>query len=161
MSVEYIGIDPGLDGAVGKIRLDGTVRVHGTPTLVISGKTGDRRAYDLPGMRALLGLCLGAHVALERVHAMPKQGTRSTFTFGYGLGLWEGLLVGLGLSYEYVTPQRWQKVLLDGQGKGKDAARVVAMRLFPQVAVQLKRKKDHGRADALLIAEWLRRTRAG
>lgn len=47
--------------------------------------------------------------------------------------------------------------MLRDAGKEKDAARVKAMQLFPQVADQLSRKKDHGRADALLICAWAQR----
>jgi crossover junction endodeoxyribonuclease RuvC len=57
-----------------------------------------------------------------------------------------------------VTPQRWKKTMLDGQGKDKDAARFKAQALFPQIELHLK--KHDGRADALLIAEFARRTRA-
>jgi hypothetical protein len=48
--------------------------------------------------------------------------------------------------------------MLDGQGKDKDAARFKAQALFPQIELHLK--KHDGRADALLIAEFARRTRA-
>jgi crossover junction endodeoxyribonuclease RuvC len=81
------------------------------------------------------------------------------FTMGRGLGTWEGVLAGLGIPYELVTPQRWKKALMDGMGKDKDASRLQAIRLFPAIAGQLARKKDDGRADALLIAEYGRRTR--
>jgi len=37
-------------------------------------------------------------------------------------------------------------------GKEKDASRVKAMQLYPQTAKDLTRKRDHGRADALLLA---------
>ena len=47
-------------------------------------------------------------------------------------------------------------MLADG-GKEKDASRVKAMQLYPQIADQLSRKKDHGRADALLMAAWAQR----
>lgn len=35
---------------------------------------------------------------------------------------------------------------------------LIAKQLFPQAADGLTRKKDHGRADALLMAAWARRT---
>jgi crossover junction endodeoxyribonuclease RuvC len=40
----------------------------------------------------------------------------------------------------------------------KDAARMRACQLFPSAANMLERKKDDGRAEALLIAEYGRRT---
>jgi len=42
-------------------------------------------------------------------------------------------------------------------GKEKDASRLKAIQLFPLSASNLSRKKDHGRADALLIAAYYRR----
>jgi crossover junction endodeoxyribonuclease RuvC len=46
-------------------------------------------------------------------------------------------------------------------GADKDASRLMAQQLFPTLVSELKRKKDHGRADAVLLAEWLRRQREG
>ena len=70
-------------------------------------------------------------------------------------------LVCLTIPYTLVTPQRWKKELMDGMPKDKDSSRVVAIRLFPTFATELKLKKHHGRADALLIAEYLRRKEQG
>jgi hypothetical protein len=39
----------------------------------------------------------------------------------------------------------------------KDESRLKALQLFPQCADNLKLKKHHGRAEALLMAEYLRR----
>jgi len=80
------------------------------------------------------------------------------FSMGHGLGLWEGIISALGLPYELVTPQKWKKAILIGVGDGKGASIVRALQLFPQVAEELHRKKDHGRAEALLLAAYLRET---
>jgi len=165
----YIGIDPGLDGAAVSIASDDSpsgrrcFRILDTPTLTVEGASGNRREYDLNAMAEWLEeiakMEANRFALVERVHAMPAQGVRSMFSMGYGVGVWEGLLVGCGIPFERVTPQRWQRAMMDGQGKGKDAARFKAMGLFPEIADMLKRKRDDGRADALLIAEHARRTR--
>jgi hypothetical protein len=167
----FLGVDPGLDGALAVLGEDGSCAVYDTPTLLIGGGKGHRRAYAVSQLRALFeGIVLRddrehrvntvrLQAAVELVHAMPGQGVRSMFSMGYGVGLWEGLLAGLGISYERVTPQRWKRAMLDGMGKEKDASRLRAMQLFPGASLHLK--KHHGRADALLIAEWLRRTTGG
>jgi len=161
----YLGIDPGLDGAVAAISgnpgdLPPWVVALDTPT----AKDGTKRRYLVADMRQMvIKLCFGAggmtkdHVvaAIERVHSMPSQGVASSFTFGEGFGLWQGVLAGLGIPFDLVTPQRWKKTLLDGASKEKDASRIRAQQIFP--SVDLKLKKHHGRADALLIAEWRRR----
>ncbi len=154
----FIGIDPGFDGAVAVLDDDGpVVAVCDTPTLVVTG-AGDKskRVYNVSAMLDILAPYAGipARVMLEQVHAMPGQGVRSMFVFGEGLGLWQGILAALQIPYEMVPPRRWQSILLHGMGKGKDAARVKAMRLFPTVDLSLK--KHAGRADAILLAEYSR-----
>jgi hypothetical protein len=52
-----------------------------------------------------------------------------------------------------VTPQKWKKDLKLDSDKNKSLA--LARELWP--LAPLERKKDNGRAEALLMAEWLRR----
>lgn len=165
--MKFIGIDSGLDGAVA-ILPDGIL--IDTPTLTVQGKAkSKKRLLAVGSMAAVLRPYGGVYdedlgggvrgwCALEKVHAMPGQGVRSMFTMGVGFGVWRGILGTLAIPVEEVTPQRWQKMMLDGMGKGKDASRLRATQLFPHLADQLSRKKDHGRADALLLAEYARRT---
>ena len=163
----YIGIDPGLDGAVAAIDgCDGTVQFFDTPTLEVTGGKKTRRVYDVGAMAGCLRKFgdedfVHRHCvcAVESVHSMPDQGTASSFTFGMGFGMWQGILSALKMPYTLVPPQRWKKAMMDGMGKEKDASRVVAMRLFPNADLHLK--KHHGRADALLLAEYIRRNEEG
>lgn len=155
-----LGIDPGLDGAVAVINhgypLMTATQVLDTPT----AKDGKHRVYLPTEMKAILVNVVGGKtccVFIERVHAMPKQGVSSSFNFGVGYGLWQGLVAGLGLPVEFVTPQAWQKEMLAGMQGGKDASRIRAQQLFPEIHEQFSRKKDDGRADAILIAEFGRR----
>jgi len=105
-----------------------------------------------PGLVALLAPYAGtqAHVTLEEAQAMPGQGVRSMFTCGVGFGVWLALLAALALPHTRVRPAIWKKAL--GLGKDKEAARLRAMQLFP--TADLRRKRDHGRAEALLLAYW-------
>lgn len=155
----YIGIDPGLDGAVAHIDSEGNASVFDTPTFNVEGK----RKYNAIGMAALL-VQTHAHpsivlVVLESVHSMPKQGVASSFCFGEGLGIWKGIIAANGMSLELPSPQRWKKTILADQGKDKDASRYKAIQIFPALAEQLKLKKHDGRAEALLLAEYGRRLR--
>ena len=88
---------------------------------------------------------------------MPKQGVSSTFTFGQNFGQWEGIIAAMSLPCLQPTPQDWQKGLVRKSDSEDPKARalIAARRLFPDV--DLSRKKDHGRADALLLAWWARR----
>lgn len=152
-----IGIDPGLDGAVA-VLTGADLVLFDTPTLNVKGASGNRREYHLNAMAGFLRMYAARATAyIENVHAMPGQGVRSMFTMGLGLGAWMGILAGLEIPVTRVTPQRWKGVMLDGMGKDKDAGRLRAMQLRPNDASRFERKKDDGRADAYLIAEYGRR----
>jgi hypothetical protein len=156
-----IGIDPGLSGAIAAIKPSGSIELHDCPVL----KVGKKNTYNPAGMAMLLRQYQESYplllVGLEKVHSMPGQGVSSTFCFGEGFGVWLGILAALNLPHELITPQAWKKSMMNGQVKDKDASRLVAMRLFPEVGNRLELKKHHGRADALLIAEVLRRKTCG
>jgi crossover junction endodeoxyribonuclease RuvC len=134
----------------------GQAMVFSTETLQVGSGRKARREYNLPAMVQ----CLTANqeattmVFLESVHAMPGQGVRSMFSMGKGFGIWLGILAALGLRYELVTPQAWKREMMAGMGREKDASRLRALQLFPQLGPELARTRDHGRADALLIAEY-------
>lgn len=162
----YIGVDPGLNGAVGvlsEISPYWRTEVYDTPTMVVSG-VKDKRVYNTAAMAALLRPFAeqvgdDVLVVLESVHSMPKQGVASSFSFGQGLGMWQGIIAALELPLEMPSPQRWKKEIMADQGKDKDASRFKAIALFPSLAGQLARVKDDGRAEAILMAEYGRRLR--
>ena len=156
--MNYLGIDPGLSGAVALIHEDGSAAVMDAPTIWVTKGKGRRRQYILQELFRLLGIFAegGAVAALEEGIAMPRQSSTSTFSTGYGQGIYEMALVALRIPYERVRPQAWKKVMIAGAGvKDKKAAYLQAQRLFPDI--ELGSRSDHGRAEALLIAEFRRR----
>ena len=169
----YIGIDPGLTGAVALIRKNGEVAVWDTPTTIIKkGKTTktDYLPYEMARMINDI-LDEDVHVIIEKVHAMPafgkdkngndkRQGITSMFRFGEGFGLWLGIIAAFELPMTQVAPQTWKKALMKDM-PDKDAARQRAQELFPMAVKELSRKKDCGRADAILLAEFGRRMDKG
>ncbi len=160
----FIGIDPGLDGAL--VAIDGcglVVCIKDTPTVSVKKGKGQKRVYVDGDMVGVLEV-LNSHnhvvmVGIENVHAMPKQGVTSMFSMGYGFGLWSGILSALKLPYERIEPVVWKKTIGGLVGEDKGQSIIIARRLFP--GASLDRKKDHGRADALLIAECMRRKHSG
>ena len=93
--------------------------------------------------------CLKPDVAIvEQVGSMPGQGVSSTFKFGMGCGLIRGVLAGAGVPIISVTPAKWKKHF--SLNSDAEKSRALAIRRFPTAS--LARKKDHGRAEALLIA---------
>lgn len=155
----FIGIDPGLTGALAAVDSDGeVVGVLDTPSVWATTGKKRRRQYDTPEMVRAIARLKGTNaalVAVEHVGPMPKQGVTSTFSFGYGYGLWIGIATTFNLPLERPTPQRWMREMLHGMPRGKQASVLKADALFPEVDLP---KSKHGRADALLIAEWARRT---
>lgn len=141
-----LGVDPGASGAVAAIEKSGPdywVRdLGGDPSLIANAF---REIFSVSGADRI--------AALEQVHAMPGQGVTSMFSFGASYGACRGILAYACVPYHLVTPSKWKKDL--GLGKDKDEALAMARRLFP--TAELSRKKDIGRAEALLIAEWARR----
>src|SRR2546426_2414166 len=146
-----LGVNPGLAGALAVLAPDGTLQaLYDVTTLTLSTSRETCQEYDVPGLVKLLAPYSGAqcHVIIEEAQAMPGQGTRSMFMVGVGMGVWLGILGSLGLAYTRIRPGVWKRSL--GLSGDKEQARLRAMQLFP--AADLRRKKDHGRAEALLLA---------
>lgn len=152
-----LGIDPGATGAAGLI---GTLSLlahkvedlDGDPAVVVE------RLDSLIASAPVLDRTRDFFAMVERAQAMPKQGLASTAKYMTGYGVILGYLHTRGIPYDTVRPGEWKKALGLKAGD-KDASLALARRLFPNM--ELGRKKDHGRAEALLIAEWARRARFG
>jgi hypothetical protein len=97
---------------------------------------------------------------LEKVASRPGQGVVSVFTFGYACGMIYGVACGAGVPVSFVTPSRW-KTHFRLTGKPKDAARELAIRLYPRSSSMLALKKHCGRADALLMGRFALDVEAG
>ena len=159
----FLGVDPGLTGCVCVLDPEtNEVQFHDAPTLQIKvGKTL-KNVLDANRMVQILKDASAGRqvmVTIEKVQAMPGGGERtmgatSAFNFGMGYGLWLGILAALELPFQTVHPATWKARVMGGYGKEKDASRMVAMQHYPRAAKDLARKKDHGRADSLMIARW-------
>jgi crossover junction endodeoxyribonuclease RuvC len=153
-----LGIDPGLSGALAIVH-DGGVTFEPMPT--IEGH------LDLAALKSWISFHSDSFdfAYLEQVHSMPKQGVASSFKFGRVYGAVEGMLAALGIPYELVTPQRWQKMIyagLEGKLEGKARSYMAASRLFPNVdfrATERSKKPHEGSVEASLIAYYGRRIR--
>jgi crossover junction endodeoxyribonuclease RuvC len=158
MSRLILGCDPGLDGGLAALNDDG-LELTVMPVVLV----GKKRQIDedlLVGWFRRQAM-RPVHVIIEAVHAMPGQGVVSMFSFGTSWGLVRGICAGLGLSYELVRPQEWQREMLCGRPKGSEY--LVASRLWPQAewrGSQWSRVPHSGLVDAALIAEYGRRRSA-
>ena len=156
MMAWFIGIDPGQTGGLALVNAKGRL-LKVAPMPAIAGEVVASGVADL-----LRTWTLGAEerqptVILEQVGSMPGQGVASTFKFGKSFGILIGVAQALDMPTERVRPQKWKKEF-ELIGKDKDASRHKATELWPSMADNWKLKKDNGKSDAALIAEWGRRT---
>lgn len=151
--MRIIGIDPGLAGALAVLP---DCLTFDTPVL-----GAGRTEYIPVAMAELLSRFQSGSMAIvETQQAYPKQGGVSNFRTGTGFGLWIGILATLGIPYDFVHPATWKRHF-SLWGKTKEDSRLLALQLFPQALPQLQRKKDEGRAESLLLAEYCRRKMNG
>lgn len=151
-----LGVDPGQTGAIALL-------ADGEPAGFIDMPTRERKAGGVMIDGAALAAALrgarmhhpGAYTfaVIEQVSAGPGQGVSAMFRFGQADGIARGVLEALGVPCIEVHPSTWKRYL-QLTGADKDAARLLALKRFPGLAATLARKKDVGRADALLIALW-------
>ena len=136
-----IGIDPGKAGAIAYLFENG------------------EDVVDMPANPHDLWELLNEHrgdyvpvvAYIEKAQSMPGQGVSSTFQTGYGYGQLIMALAALAIPYHEVSPSVWKKAM-GLTGTDKEAARALARSQWPTAS--LSRGKDHGRAEALLIARY-------
>ena len=63
-------------------------------------------------------------------------------------------LAACGIPFSIVTPQKWKTAGEIAAGSEKEGSRLRALQLFLGQAAHLTRKKDHARADAMLLAHF-------
>lgn len=146
----YIGIDPGLvSGAWGALDHEGSYAgcgdIQNDGTRVLPKKFKEDLLRFMDGRDCV--------IVSEDVFSMPGQGHASTYKFGRAVGVIEAVCQMLPATWFIVHPRTWKKDMqLDSD---KEACRQAAIRLFPQADLRLK--KHHNKAEALLLAEWMRR----
>lgn len=157
----FIGIDPGINGAVAFIG-------------------GDRpRVFDLPRHpfeHRLDGYALAAlmrqhapadedtKVYLEKVHAVANHsgggaGMQQMGSMMKSVGIIMGAIDCTRFPLSEIAPRGWKKFYSLDSDKAKSLA--LARRLYPELQDDLKRQKDDGRAEAVLIAHWGRAVTVG
>lgn len=151
-----LGIDPGMQGAL---------------ALYQPQSAQDAFTYDMPTNDKGVDPCslsvLVKHIkslaykhdlraVVENVNSRPRQA--GVFKFGVSVGVIHGVLAAHDIPFDLVTPVTWKGymgLLRQGdetQDQNKDRARALATQLFPDIKDHFKRKKDDGRAEALLLA---------
>lgn len=143
-----IGLDPGFSGAWG------VIDHHGKYVACGDMLHDERHIHASRTYREITDACGKEDriAVVEFVSSMPGQGVASVFKFGMAYGAAISICERLG-DWRTVPPRVWKKAL--GLSKDKVESLAMARQLWPEAP--LARVKDNGRAEALLIAEWLRR----
>ena len=147
----FVGIDPGNGGGIAVL----TDNMGSDTAEVITRKFPE----DIRDVGVFLKAATNNttyRVAIEKVHSMPKQGVKSTFTFGMNYGIWIGSLRTLDIDFIKVQAKQWQAHYeIPSNIKyydRKKELKKIAIELFPNQRVTMYT------ADALLIANYCRKT---
>lgn len=138
-----LGIDPGQSGGIA------IVDPTGMPWAVKMPET-ERDLWDMIREAKTWG-SFETHAVIELVHSSPQMGVKSAFTFGGNYKSLRMALIAADIPFREVRPQAWQKAMGCLTGGDKNITKAKAQQLFPGIKV------THALADALLLAEWLRR----
>ena len=141
-----MGIDPGVSGAISFYFPEHPHMVSAIDVPVVAGKIDSvSLAVRIAQMNPDLAI-------IECVGPMPKQGVSSTFNFGVSFGAVLGVVAAMKIPSRLVTPSKWKKHF--ALSADKEASRALALRLWPGRSELFARKKDHGRAEAALLARY-------
>ncbi|MCA0344135.1 MAG: hypothetical protein LCH99_31000 [Proteobacteria bacterium] len=140
-----LGIDPGASGALSFYFPSHPELISVEDVPLVAGE------IDAAQVARRIEQMAPTMAIIEQVGSMPKQGVSSTFKFGVAYGVVRGVVAAMGVPTHLVTPSVWKKHFrLDAD---KEKARALAIRYWP-TSQHFERKKDHGRAEAALIARF-------
>ncbi len=139
--------DPGLTGAVAFYFPSAPDRVAVFDMPVMDG------AANGAGIADYLRQFAPTDAVVESQGPRLHDGKRQAFRTGDTYGVIRGVVAAMRIPLVIATPQLWKKHfrLI---GKDKEASRALAISRFPACSEAFQRVKDHGRAEAALIALW-------
>ncbi len=154
--MNYLGIDPGLNGGFAFILSDGSLELYPMPLI-------GKKDYDIPEISRILRLHKDVVAVIEKQHAMPGQGLTSTLKTGLGFGILQAALSAIGIPFDIIPAIRWQKNLFVGLPQKQDtkvSSEIIAKRLFPSADFrksERSRVANDGLTDAACIAAYCKR----
>ena len=150
--MKVLGVDPGISGGLAIVEIadgaaPGLVECIDIPVV----GAGAKERVDVAAIRNFIDRHKPVRALIERAQAMPRQGSSSGFKYGRAVGAIEAAIMLCAIPVEIVEPSAWKR-FWNLPGKDKESARQKALQLFPAAHAALARKKDLGRAEAMLIA---------
>jgi crossover junction endodeoxyribonuclease RuvC len=153
-------VDPGVTGAIAFLNpWTWDIELHDMPTTITTGNA--KAIIDRPALAQLLvpqDYTVRNIAVIEKVSSRPNDGGVAAFSFGMGYGALLMAIDAHGYEYHGPTPPVWKKHFgLAGhkdltQSQMKAQSLELARQRFPLALESLKRVKDHGRAEAALLA---------
>jgi Holliday junction resolvasome RuvABC endonuclease subunit len=148
-SNSFVGIDPGNGGGI-------AVLTEEEDNLEVISRKFPTDVRDVGMFLKAATSNTNHRVAIEKVHSMPNQGVKSTFTFGMNYGIWIGALRTLDIDFIKIQAKQWQAFYeiptrMNYYDRKKELKRR-AIELFPNERVTMYT------ADALLIANYCMQT---
>jgi crossover junction endodeoxyribonuclease RuvC len=153
-----LGLDPGVTGAWAALDKSGALIAMGDMPIIQDGKikwVDGEALWELVMELKALDSSKEIFALTERIVPLPRNGRLGAFSQGCTLGsLLAGLQV-LGCRIELIMPSEWKKHF--NLGTDKKASVNKARLLYP--SAKFEKAKDHGKAEALLIAHYAYTTR--
>lgn len=159
--MNIMALDPGLRGGIAILNEEGKPVFTSEMPIINIGDKG-QKIMDVKSIQIIIQDHLPEYCFLEKVHSMPGQGVVSTFSFGMGYGMVMSAIILNAKHLELIYPQHWQRHVLDPIPKWETMTpKVRAKNKFTQLWPDLAAMdmKHDGIIDALLLAEYGRRTR--
>ena len=145
--LKILGVDPGLQGALAT--WDGKQLTVIDVPIVKARKRGNE--VNLPALSDVVCQLAPFEVAyVERNSVRPEEGISSAQKNGLVAGMLLGCVAMCCRQIYRPTPQQWKKVMR--LTKDKNYSITKAIEIFPDYYDLFARKKDHGRAEAALLA---------
>lgn len=163
-----IGIDPGSPLTIGALVEGSPYNVYSDEEVAVQLVKAGRKTASWVNQAALITSILRGlkneasimgytpTVVIERVTIRPNESLSAGIPFVGSMFLAEGICAGLRIPYRLVPPSVWKpamKIQVTIQNP-KEPARLRALELWPDRADLFTRKKDHNRAESLLIARY-------
>ncbi len=145
--MRVLGVDPGLQGALAT--WDGThLHVEDVPIVKARARGNEINIPALVDVIRKLAPFDEAYV--ERNSVRPKEGISSAQKNGLVAGILLGCIAMYCRLINRPTPNFWKRAMK--LTKDKEYSRTRAIETFPDYHYLFARKKDHGRAEAALLA---------
>jgi Holliday junction resolvasome RuvABC endonuclease subunit len=150
--MKILGVDPGIHGRLAIVIAngDGMAQLVDAIDIPVTDVAAKERV-DPIAIRVWAETHKPQYAIIERAQAMPRQGGSSGFKYGRATGAIEAVTACCRIPTTIIEPSAW-KTFHGLRGGEKESGRQRALQLFLGAHALLTRKKDHGRAEATLMA---------